>query len=555
MKKRSFITVLIFLLSTSQLGVGIQPAVKTNISPWEQISIQSVDLSSAIKVAQAQLERIGKSDSYKLDTHFESITENDVCLFHVFQLKPQGYIVISSDYNLPPVLAYSLSHNFFDELDSDTMLLTMLISDTWARLKTLYLLPVDVINERHLLWNDLLDGKVSDHLLSEFRQWPVKGTTAYGGWLETSWNQDAPYNNFCPLDLDSQTRSVAGCPAVAMAQILNYHQTTNHIMFNNSDDYYHNYAGNQYWIDNDHELYDFPSFSELNSYLDTVISHYQNQTPLIDDDKAALVFACGVAANQVYHPTGSGTFGVDQAYRAYTRFGFRDADLLNEDAQDVYDRLQLNMKMGHPAHLAVVNDAWTAGHNLVVDGYNTDGYYHLNFGWGGVYNGWYLLPEELPYDLTVLEGVIVDIRDEYDDSELLGSGSLNWNAPQSSTLTGSFAIQNIGDTAIDWEIVDYPDWGTWMFTPMEGEHLAIEDGPVTINVTVVAPDQQNKHFTGHITIVNKNNCKDFCLIHVSLSTPKHRGIKVILPSFNGREWDRFSFIRSFLDTFIMRNPS
>ena len=36
-------------------------------------------------------------------------------------------------------------------------------------------------------------------------------------------------------------------------------------------------------------------------------------------------------------------------------------------------------------------------------------YYHLNFGWGGSYNGWYLLPDDMPYGLTILKAVIVDI--------------------------------------------------------------------------------------------------------------------------------------------------
>ena len=45
----------------------------------------------------------------------------------------------------------------------------------------------------------------------------------------------------------------------------------------------------------------------------------------------------------------------------------------------------------------------------MVDGYNTDDFYHLNFGWGGSYNGWYLLPDEIPYGLTVIEGAITDI--------------------------------------------------------------------------------------------------------------------------------------------------
>jgi hypothetical protein len=69
----------------------------------------------------------------------------------------------------------------------------------------------------------------------------------------------------------------------------------------------------------------------------------------------------------------------------------------------------LNMIDGLPAHLAVVTPQWDAGHNLVVDGYNTDGYYHMNFGWGGYADAWYDLPEELPYNLTVIEGLIVDI--------------------------------------------------------------------------------------------------------------------------------------------------
>jgi len=61
------------------------------------------------------------------------------------------------------------------------------------------------------------------------------------------------------------------------------------------------------------------------------------------------------------------------------------------------------------AHLAIVDASWTTGHNVVVDGYNTDEYYHLNFGWGGAYNGWYLLPDEIPYGLTVIEGLITNI--------------------------------------------------------------------------------------------------------------------------------------------------
>ena len=70
----------------------------------------------------------------------------------------------------------------------------------------------------------------------DFQQWPPEGTTLTEGWVETNWHQNSPYNDFCPIDPSSGDRGVAGCPAVAMAQILNYHRTINNVFFNDSDE-------------------------------------------------------------------------------------------------------------------------------------------------------------------------------------------------------------------------------------------------------------------------------------------------------------------------------
>ena len=305
-----------------------------------------------------------------------------------------------------------------------------------------------------------------------------------------------------------------------MAQILNYHQTINNIEFNDSDDYLHSYEGNVFWIDNHHEEYDFPSFPELNNYIDNLVNHWRNNIKLTNDDKAAINFACGIAAKQVYHPNGSGTFGVDQAFDAYQRFNFDDAELLTDSNPDLYERLKSDIMDALPAHLAIVNEALNSGHNLVVDGYNTEGFYHLNFGWGGYYDGWYLLPDDLPMNLTVIEGIIVTINDNNSGSDIDGSGVLYWtNAKQKSTLTGNFSIVNIGlsGSEIDWAIVVWPNWGKWSFSPDSGEDLTPEDGPIMINVEVEVPVSLKKHFNGHVKVVNKNNLDDYCLIHVSLT--------------------------------------
>ena len=228
------------------------------------------------------------------------------------------------------------------------------------------------------------------------------------------------------------------------------------MQFTDSDDYHHTYAGNNYWIDNDYGTYGFPSFPTLNAYLTTLQSHYEDQTPLTNTDKAALMFACGVAATQVYNAQGSGTFGVNQAYDAYLRFNCMTVELLDDSNLDVYQRLSSNMKIALPAHLAVVNEEWDSGHNLVVDGYNTNDFFHLNFGWGGSYNGWYVIPDEIPYGLTVIEGVIIDIMKEDTGSpDLSCDGTLEWtNVTPNEIVTSSFTVSNIGDAGsnLDWDV-------------------------------------------------------------------------------------------------------
>ncbi len=120
----------------------------------------------------------------------------------------------------------------------------------------------------------------------------------------------------------------------------------------------------------------FLLFQHLNTHLDTLVECWQNQTTLKENEMAALNFACGVAAKQVYTSSIAGTFGVNQAFEAYLRFGFNEAVLVLENDTSLYTQLIQNMIDGKPAHLAVVDEGWTMGHNLVIDGYSeNDGFF------------------------------------------------------------------------------------------------------------------------------------------------------------------------------------
>ena len=232
------------------------------------------------------------------------------------------------------------------------------------------------------------------------------------GFLGSHWTQDYPYNQFCPRDpLSGYSYSYAGCPAIAMGQIINYLRTTQDTRFSDSDDYAHNYAGRKYIIDDDWERLQFPSFPQLNVMLDSVDATFLRGEELPDDLAAALVFACGTACTQVYTSEGSGTFHVDQAFEAYRRFGFTDCLLFREPDSTMYATLISNLQAGYPAHLAVENPAGTVGHNVVVDGYReTDGKFHINFGYGGPLDNWYDIPDpSFYYGMTKMEGIILNI--------------------------------------------------------------------------------------------------------------------------------------------------
>jgi hypothetical protein len=232
------------------------------------------------------------------------------------------------------------------------------------------------------------------------------------GLITTHWDQDYPYNELCPRDpVNGNSYSYAGCPAVAMAQVINYLRTTQDTRFSDSDDYAHHYLGRDYDIDDDWETLQFPSFPQLNEMLDSVDAFFHRGEELSDPLVAALIFACGTACTQVYSSQGSGTFTVEQAFDAYQRFGFTDCLLFRNPDSLMYATLISNLQAGYPAHLAVENPAGTVGHNVVVDGYRaSDGKFHINFGYGGILDDWYDIPDpDFYYGMTKVEGIILNI--------------------------------------------------------------------------------------------------------------------------------------------------
>jgi hypothetical protein len=101
------------------------------------------------------------------------------------------------------------------------------------------------------------------------------------------------------------------------------------------------------------------------------------------------------------------------------------------------------------------------------------------------------------------------------------TGSLSWSSIKPGGIVhGSFQVQNIGDAGslLNWTVNNTLTWGDWTFAPSSGEDLTPEQGPVTVDVTVVAPNEKSTLFEGYLQVQNKNNASDVDTIPVSLKT-------------------------------------
>lgn len=84
-------------------------------------------------------------------------------------------------------------------------------------------------------------------------------------------------------------------------------------------------------------------------------------------------------------------------------------------------------------------------------------------------------------------------------------------------------IENIGypGTELGWEVVSWPNWGEWNFSPLSGKNLTPEQGSRAIIVSITAPYSIDR-YDGEVIIINLNDESDFEIVEASLSTSKNK---------------------------------
>lgn len=201
------------------------------------------------------------------------------------------------------------------------------------------------------------------------------------------WNQMIPYNKMCPM-YNSTDRSVTGCVATAMAQVMMYYQYPKTLQTDIPA-----YVTKKYGIAigriNKGEIYDW----------DNMLPQYASYEPLNYTDAQAaavakLLYHCGVACEMDYGPS-SGANVTPAILSTY--FGY-DSDLMQDLNRDVFTLAEwsqiMDKELSARRPILYSGRSSGGGHEFVCDGTDGNGLYHINWGWGGYQDGY--------FDVTIL---------------------------------------------------------------------------------------------------------------------------------------------------------
>lgn len=287
---------------------------------------------------------------------------------YVFENAKDGYILVSADDCAYPVLGYSDNGSIpADTADMAPALRWWL--DEYAR-------QIDYAAARGL------DGS------APMRR--TAGRKAIEPMLKTSWDQGDPYNRQCPSY--GADRTFTGCVATSMAQVLNYWKYPEKGIGSIS----YNAATIQKRLSLNFALRKFDWGNMISTYRDG------NYTDAEADAVAYLMKACGYAVRMDYGTDSSGALAmyIPQALKKY--FGY-DGNLSYEVRHfytgTQWDNLIYDNLLNVGPVLYGGGSMIGGGHSFVCDGYDGEGYYHFNWGWTAMSDGYFSLDALNPYAL------------------------------------------------------------------------------------------------------------------------------------------------------------
>lgn len=335
-----------FGISLLLAGLAIAPAMANQLSPEEALKRLDKEILSTRGMTKPELAFTKKNDFGNA--------------IYIFNTSP-GMIIVSADDVARPLLGYTTSGSF----------------------------ERDNVPPAFNYWLEFYAAEIEGALLNEGAETATPFTRAGRNdivpLVTAQWNQNEPYNKECPVFNNSY--SMTGCVATAMGQIMYYHQWPARAeggMFNYTSEY------SRFKVDLS------INFDEVVFDWDNMLDNYASfpATEQEIDAVAQLMKVCGYAVRMNYSPSFSAAyihyigeaFYSNFGYSSYTQTPQRQYYTDEEWENMIYNQLSHGYPVMYGGYS--IKDE---GHQFICDGYEGDGYFHINWGWGGLSDGYFLL--------------------------------------------------------------------------------------------------------------------------------------------------------------------
>ncbi len=371
--------------------------------------------------------------SAKLILKPTAITDITDTLAYVYQLKPKGYLIMSTKKGINPIIAFSTETNFDFTPHPNNILLDLLKKDMKQRIafykKSISNPNAANIRKNRELWNQLANTNTTKGFDTQYG--PLL-SSVWGGvnCVDDFWNPIYVGNYYTPNHYSP------GCVATATSIVMHYYKwplqgVGYHTDYDNSGNskgaYYANFGATTYqW------------WRMANEY-------YNKKTKEIyREAMGKLAYHCAIAFDMNFEYGGS-TSNLNRTPLALDKYFRYSSHYESSTWYSFWPRLRENLRNSQPVTMAI-SKTNGEGHAMVCDGYGQNSgqpkYYHLQFGWWGSYNGWYDIQGSWDGSgYTIIDGAVFDIlpdpavgapirtADEFDFTvPILVSDSLHWES-------------------------------------------------------------------------------------------------------------------------------
>ncbi|NTW33738.1 MAG: hypothetical protein HGB12_14150, partial [Bacteroidetes bacterium] len=360
------------------------------------------------------------------------IKYQNVPVFYVFNIKSDGFVIVSADKRIMPVIGYSFENNFDSENLPDGL--------KW------------LLNEYKKQTYKIITQNLSDESIEIKEAWAKYESNnfakdneeilAVAPLLTTKWSQGCFYNQQCPADASPQAdcgRTPPGCVAVAFAQIMKYH----------------NYPAKGLGS----KSYSDPPYGTLSANFGATTYNWAampNSISSNNKEVATILYHCAISINSEFAPPGTNAYTTDVRKALVNNFKYStSAQCINKTS---YSSTQWNnlilgelnaqrvvMISGYDTHLK-------CGHAFVCDGYQTNNYFHFNWGWGGSDDGYFYLnalnPDDCAFNSQVDATIGIKPSTTFDGC----SGTTNLTAASGTFSDGSGASNYNNNLSCKWLI-------------------------------------------------------------------------------------------------------